>query len=133
MPPDVLDEEDRGAALSEHAQNVRPKVPGVFGSEALPGAGEGLTGVTCSDEIHDSTPRATVEGSEVRVDRSGSKVPFLHSLRQTRGVKGFPLHVADGVGDVAGCEPEAEFEASSPGTKSQDIHLPNFRDAASAA
>lgn len=124
MPADVLAEEKRGLALEEHAQNFRPKVPGVFGSEPEAGRRERLTRVARRDEIHDSSPRATVEGAEVRVDWSGRNVPFRHSLSQSSGCIGVPLHETDGTGGSSGAQPQPEVEPSNPGTKSQDIHRP---------
>ena len=114
-PPDVLEEHERGLALSEHPQNMRPKVTGVVGGESSTSDGEGLAREARSDEIHDSTPRSTVEGEEVTVDRSGVKDPVTHSFDQTRCEIGFPFHPADGAGG-GDCELDAEVEPSNPGT-----------------
>lgn len=114
-PPHVLEEHERGLALLEHAQNMRPKVPWVLGRESFSCDGERLTRESRSDEIHDSTPLATVEGGEVTVDRSGVKDPAAHSLDQTRCDIGFPFHPADGAGG-GDCEPDSKVEPPNPGT-----------------
>lgn len=67
---DVLAEDQSGPALANDTGDVWPEVPWVVSPSSLAGAAEGLTRVSRSDEIHDATPRATIEGCEVRVDWS---------------------------------------------------------------
>jgi hypothetical protein len=116
---DVLAEEKRGPALLQDTGDVWPEVPRVVASSTLAGAGEWLARVARSDEIHDSTPRATVEGSEIRPDRSRShQFRFrFHARSQDRCRIGFPFHVANGTCATAGSEVDAEFESADSGAE----------------
>ena len=49
VPSDVFAEDCRRPAFDEHAQNLRPKVPGVFGAEVFSCAAEGLARVARCD------------------------------------------------------------------------------------
>jgi hypothetical protein len=66
---DVLAEDEGGLALGDDAGDVRPEMALVIDAALVSGDGERLAWVARSDEIHDSTPRASVEGSQVRPDR----------------------------------------------------------------
>ena len=114
VPSDVLKESKRGLALHEHAQKLRPKVPGVLRTLAPASDGERLTRVASNDAIHDSSPRATIEDSQVGVDRSAIKQPFFHSRTQTRRDIGPPLHVSDDSSPTG--QSESELDPSNPGT-----------------
>lgn len=85
-----------------------------------------------SEDIHDATPRATVEAGKVVEDRRRTKDAFFHSRDQIRDDKGFPLHETDG--GVGGTEDEVERQLESAdagakgesvecGTKSHAIHV----------
>jgi hypothetical protein len=63
MTGDVLEEAPSGLALPDHASDIWPKVALVGLAAAMAGQAEWLAGVAASDEIHDATPRASVEGS----------------------------------------------------------------------
>ena len=115
MSPDVFEEGVRWSALSDDPGDVGPDVSGVVGSSLAPGDGERLARVAGRDEIHSDTPRSTIEGSDVTVDRSLVEQTIRHALREYGGGVGFPLHITDGA--VSGhCEGEPEFEPSNPGT-----------------
>ncbi len=66
---DVLEEDERGSALVDDPSHFGPEVALVAFAEALAGDAEGLARVARSDEIHDSTPRAAIEGSQIVGDR----------------------------------------------------------------
>lgn len=94
---DVLHEDELGSHLANDACELSPE-PGalpVGDAGTLPGLGDVLAGEAASDEIHDSTPRAAVEGADVAPDRSRSQPPFCHARSQYRGGIGFPLHETD--------------------------------------
>jgi len=59
----VLEEAPSGLALLNDSSHRGPQVTRVLVTETLAGDAERLTGVTASDDIHDSTPRAAIEGS----------------------------------------------------------------------
>jgi hypothetical protein len=70
MASDVLKEQEAGQSLANNSSDVRPKVSRIMFSTALAGETEGLTRVSANEDIHDSTPRAAVEGPKVGPDRS---------------------------------------------------------------
>tara|TARA_Y100000593_G_scaffold59081_1_gene109545 strand:- start:193 stop:765 length:573 start_codon:yes stop_codon:yes gene_type:complete len=115
VPWDVFQEDEARSSLTNDPVDLGPEVPRVVGSSSRPCDAERLARVARRYKIHDSTPRATVEGSQVRVDRSGWKVPRFHSRRQQRGDIGSPLHVTDGAVVGHGGR-DSELEPPNPGT-----------------
>jgi len=95
MTGDVLEEAECGLALSKNASDVWPEVSRVVCSGACSGQAKRLTGVASNDAIHDSTPRASIEGSEVRPDRRRSQATLLHLRCQSGDGERFPLHHND--------------------------------------
>jgi hypothetical protein len=77
--------------------------------------GERLARVARSDEIHDSTPRLTIEGSDITVDRSGLDETVFHAARERCSSVGFPLHKTDR-SDGGVDELESELNSSNPST-----------------
>jgi hypothetical protein len=112
---DVLEEDQSRICFGDDAGDVWPEVAGVSLGEALPGDGEGLTRESRRDEIHDSAPRSSIEGREIRPERRWIQPPRFHLSHQYRCAECFPLHVTDrthsGLGKL-----EAEADASVPGT-----------------
>ena len=74
----VFSKEERGSALAEDAPDVRPEVAGVFFPESFSGLAEGLTRVSCREDIHFSTPRLAVKGDKIRPDRRCIQGLFFH-------------------------------------------------------
>ena len=122
VAPHVFSKEHGGPGFAQHPQDVGPEMAFVVSSLSLAGEAKRLAGIAGREEMKASSPRSTVECLEVSVDRSGRKVPFFHSLRQTRSEIGFSLHVARGGIGGADCEVEAQLESSTPGTKSQAMN-----------
>lgn len=121
MTGDVLEEAPCGLALSKNASDIWPEVALVVFTAAMAGETERLAGVAASDKIHDSTPRASVEGSQVTPDRRRSQATLLHLRRQSGDGERFPLHHAD---RASAAEPssssssvEAEVKPSTPGAQ----------------
>jgi hypothetical protein len=117
---DVLQKDPPGLNVANDADNLRPDVAVVALAELLPGDAKRLTGESRSNEIHDSTPRASIEGSEVTPERSRIQGALFHTRRQDRGGIGFPLHVTDDAGGRLG-ESNAEFESSDAGAEGEDV------------
>ena len=84
----------------------------IFLSTTLAGVTERLARVAASDAIHDSTPRAAVEGSQIRPHRRLIKGLLFHARCQDFDGVGFPLNVTDAASRSAKCEFKPEFEAS---------------------
>ena len=93
---DVLHEDEAGSYLAHDASKVRPEAgPLPVDALALPGVADVLAGESASDEIHDSTPRAAVEGDDIRPDRARSQATRFHLADQSRGGESVPLHETD--------------------------------------
>lgn len=91
-------------------------MPLVVKTTLLSGTGERLAWQTGSDEIHSATPRATVEGGEVRPDRSLIQGLVCHPRHESGRCVAVPLNVSHGSGVNAG-ESQAELEASVSGAE----------------
>lgn len=93
---DVLHEDEAGSYLAHDPSELRPEA-GALAVDALslPGVADVLAGESASDEIHDSTPRAAVEGGDIRPHRARSQATFLHLAHQSRGGESVPLHETD--------------------------------------
>lgn len=105
-----------GENLISNSQRLDGSIPLL--SENLGPGGE--AGEPPSDEIHCSTPRASVEGSEVRPDRRRIQPPFFHARCQDRGRKGFPLDVTDCADSRAGGS-KSEVDSSDPGAEGDGV------------
>jgi hypothetical protein len=117
----VLEEAPLGLDGRDVILDEGPEVAGVGLAAPLPGVAEWLARVAARDAIHDSTPRARVEGSQVRPDRRDIQPCFFHATHKRRGGTGFPLHITNG--SMAGLgDGDAEFETAVSGTKSHAIH-----------
>ena len=64
------------------------------------------------DEIHDSTPRATVEGGDIRPDRRRMKLAVLRTRRQDRCGVGFVFHATDRSSESSALESQVESAAT---------------------
>jgi len=75
----------------------------------LSGGGDVLAGEAASDAIHDSTPRAAVEGGNVIPDRSLIQDRIFHPRHEIGRCIGFPLNVSHNAGTWEGdFDPEVE-------------------------
>lgn len=115
MAGDVLEQNKSSSALPDDASHMRPEVARVVSAAATARGAERLARVARNDEIHRPTPCETVEGGEVRPDRSRIQGAVLHTRDQDAGGIDFPLHEADGSCRGTG-ESDAEVESTDPGT-----------------
>lgn len=120
MADDVFEKDPPGQALLDRSFDVRPEVPGVFGPSAATRRAEGLAWISCREEIHDATPRVTVEGFEIIPGRSLIQGLVRHPGHESGRGSCFlfdKTHTAvSWLGDS-----EGEFEASSSGAKGNGI------------
>ena len=114
-PRDIFKEDEPGLALLEDPFDVGPEPTLVVGPESLAGGAERLTRESRSDDIHDSTPRAAVEGSQIRPDRRFTQPSRSALCRQVLDGEGFPLHHADDA-RIRNGELESEGQTAVPGT-----------------
>lgn len=69
MAGDVFEESPFRAAFVEDAGDMRPEVARVLDAFSMAGIGEGLTGVSRSEDIHSAAPASAVEGGSIVPDR----------------------------------------------------------------
>lgn len=111
---DVLPEEERGFALDGDPDVLKEELgPAAIQPSAFPGEAEILARRAASDEIHQSTPRASVEGAHVVPDRSRCQPRFFHPGHEDGCGEGFPLEVHHRLHSTG--EGEAEIEPSDSG------------------
>lgn len=111
----VFQEDETGSNLAKYARDVGPQPALVLEAATLAGWAEGLTRESRSNAIHDATPRLTIEGGDVRPDRSRSHGTRLHRRDQVCCGEGFPLHVTDAARADAS-ELKSKLESSVSGT-----------------
>lgn len=117
---DVLQEYERGLEVEESSGDVAPEPSVVLSSSSPSCHGEGLAREARSDEIHDATPRSSVEGGDVVPDRSEIHGRLFHPGHESgRGV-GVPLDCTHKTasGDR---ELDGELEASDPGADPKHV------------
>lgn len=71
---DVLQEREACSYFAKNPCDLGPEVPFVLVSPSLSGLGEWLAREPARNEIHESTPRATIEGSSVVPHREQREV-----------------------------------------------------------
>jgi hypothetical protein len=120
MSGDVFEEDDPWLALGDDASDVGPEVPGVILASLLAGDGERLARVTRSKAIHNATPRAAVEGLEIRPNRRRVQASFFHARSQDVGGIGFDLHSTDEASSRHR-HSNAEVESPGSGAERQDV------------
>jgi hypothetical protein len=120
---DVLEEDGRRFALFNDSRDVREEMPRIFRPFSLPCAAERLTGIPRSDEIHRATPRAAVEGSKIRPDRSLIEGSVRKTRSQDRRGSCFDFHITDGSNICASdSSPKAESVISCAQFKGMYSH-----------
>jgi hypothetical protein len=116
---DVLEEDERRSDLTDESTELRPKVPRIVSATTCSRQAERLAGVAASDEIHDSAPRAAVEGSEIRPNRCRIQGSLFHARSQDFDAEGFPLHVAD---CARSWDRQSDAEVESPDSGADGEH-----------
>jgi hypothetical protein len=114
VPWYVLKEKQSWAYFVDDARDVRPDVAGVVLPKPFARDGKRLARVAATDEIHNATPRAAVEGFNVSPDRCRIQPPFLHARNKDCGGIGFDLDMTHGSCRHDGSNSEAE--SPNPGT-----------------
>lgn len=120
-PRHVLQEDNSGLHLANDLGDGRPDPPLVLLALPLAGGAPRLARESRSDEIHDSTPRATVEGGKVAPDRNRFQEPVRHARCQYRGGMSLPLDVTDRAKPSGSDKSEAEGEAPVAGAQLEDV------------
>ena len=116
---DVLQQDESGSQVSDDPFGHRPQVTSIVKTALLSRTRERLAGETGSDEVHASSERASVEGVEVRPDRSAIQGRVFHPCHESGRCVGVPLNVSHGSGVDAG-ESQGELEPVVPGAHVED-------------
>ena len=117
----VLQENACWLGLGNNTSDVGPEIAGVSGASSLAGDGEGLTREAPNDEIHDATPSAPIEGTEIRPDRGTIQPSVVHASAEDCLAE----RVRFDVGDDAGLrerELDTEVERPDPRAEREAIH-----------
>jgi hypothetical protein len=109
---DVLDEDEPRTGLDDDAPCVGPQVALVFFGAALAREAVRLARDAANDAIHEATPWAAVEGSDIRPHRRRSQETLLHRLDQVSDGEGFPLHAQD-CASMRDCQLDSEIESAA--------------------
>lgn len=118
---DVLQEDGSlGSRVANDPGDERPEPTFVVGLGAFSRRAPGLAREARRDDVHDSTPRSSVEGLKVIPDRRRIQPPVFHARRQDCGRKGFPFDVTHGADSRAGGS-ETEIDPSNPGTEGDSV------------
>lgn len=120
MPWDVFEKQEFGFNFTADSSDVGPKVSRIEFATSLTRHGERLAGVAANDAIHDSTPRAAVEGSEIRPHRRVIQGIRLHLFHQCRDRERFDLHITDR-SSIGKSQVDSKVEAGSSGAEAEDF------------
>jgi hypothetical protein len=75
---DIFKETELGSQNPNSVCDEGPEVPRVIGAEPLSGSGEGLAGITASEDVHAVTKCSPWEGFKIRPDRSAVQESRFH-------------------------------------------------------
>src|SRR3990167_4234385 len=92
----ILQKDNCGFGLGNDAPDAGPEVAGVAVAAPLAGDGEGLTGEPSADKIDSASPRASVEGAEVRPDRGTIQPSVLSAPNEHVLAERIRLALGDG-------------------------------------
>lgn len=95
---DLLEEESRALAIK----------PGLLSGDA-----EVLARSAASDDVHEATPRAAVEGEQIVPDRSVTQLRARHPCHESGRCKGFPLDVHHSAGSKGALKGEVETSSTA--------------------
>lgn len=122
MPCDVLQKDDGGTYLLNNSIDSGPQVSRIVASKTSTGLAERLARVARTDDVHEATPRVTVERLGIAPQSSRRKAAFFHRLHQSRAGERFPLHVTDDASTRNG-QLEAKLEPAPAGADREDGEL----------
>src|SRR3990167_7717192 len=118
----ILQKDNCGFGLGDDSPDVGPEVAGVVSTAPLAGDGEGVAGEPSADKINSASPRASVEGAEVRPDRGTIQPSVLHSPNEHVLAERVRLAVGGGVIGRPKGEAESEVEPADPRAEREAIH-----------
>jgi hypothetical protein len=119
---DVLHEDEARSHVANDTKEVVDEIALVIASELLAGDAVRLAWDPPKDEIHLSTPRCAVEGSQIREHRSLIQEPGFALLCQDFAGEGFPLHVADR-SSIWNCSSDSQVKATDAGADGDAVEM----------
>jgi hypothetical protein len=125
VPCNVFEKDPFRSDLADDAGDMGPEVARIICAEALTSKAERLAWVSSEDGVDESSPRPSVEGSQVGPDRCGGEVSC--PLGGNDAVSGvfFPLDPASGV-EAWLCKHEPEIEAAGASTEGKPMSGPGM-------
>jgi len=93
-----------------------PQVSWIGVTGPFSGGAKRLARESRNDEIHNSAPRFSVEGLNVRPYRRVVKIPIRHARLKDADAISFPLNVTDNPCGMGGGSLDAQFKPTNPGT-----------------
>lgn len=121
----ILEEDGERPDFVDDAADVGPEVALVVLSEPAAGGAEGLAGITGSEDMNAATPRAAVEGSNIRPHRSRIHEPRFHRSNQVEAGEGFDLHMTDDASAGNG-QSKAEVKPAASRAEGDDADVVAF-------
>lgn len=117
---DILEKAQIRFDFPNDSADVGPQMPWIVSSSTSPSARERLAGISAHDDMYSSIPGASVEGLEIRPDRSLIQPTRVHSPEKVRNRKGFPLDVTSSA-QPSQNERSSDIEAPSAGTEGDGV------------
>lgn len=109
---DVFEETPLGIDFLDNPPDVWPQVARIVFTFPLSREGEGLTGISASNEMNFRTPWSAVEGGNIVPQRSWIQGLVCHPRHEGACSEGFPLDVTNSL--ISGfCDMEAELQAAN--------------------
>jgi hypothetical protein len=116
MAFDVFAKEPFGSAFEGNPGDVGPEVPWIAGSPTKACRGEGLAGISGSDDTNLATPSAAVEGFKVTPDRRFIQGLVFHPGHESGRSCTFSLDITNS--SISGfCNVQSDFEAPDAGAE----------------
>jgi hypothetical protein len=117
---DIFEEHDSRLDFAADAGDVRPEMPGIGGAPLFARAGEGAAGITRSEDIHAATPRAAVEGLNIRPHRRLIEGSVFHTRHQDFNGSDFVLHEAD-CASAVNRQSEGKIDSPYSAAEAEDV------------
>lgn len=118
MAGDVLKERPDRADFTDDTCNIGPEVARVVFALAVARQGEGLAGITGSDDMNAVAPRSAVKGLQIVPDNSQSQGRICHPGHEDRRGETVSLDVENSV--VSGfSDAQTDIQSSDTGAKTE--------------
>jgi hypothetical protein len=117
---DVFKEAEVGTAFFHDSDEMRPQIAGVCLAKSLASDGDRLAWESANDSMNLSTPRAAVEGCEIRPNRRVIQGFLFHARSQDFAGEAFVLNAAD-CSSSWHRQAEPEIESPGSGTEAKNV------------